>query len=166
MTVIVGAVRDGRVCLGGDSACVDETVIQASTDPKVWRSGGVLVGGAGEFRTLDVARRVDHPAAPDETWIRYGFPAALAKLYREIDGERTKGGDILVGALGALWIVLDSLAVVRLGEYTAIGSGGDLALGAMHARPRATPRDRVIAGLAAAIAHCPTVCGPYAIVTL
>ncbi len=173
MTIIAGACRGGKVWLGGDAGASDHLVIFRSGDPKVWRSGGLLVGGCGDFRTLDAARRITCPAKPDEDWIRYGFSADLAKMFRELDGyleseQRPDEGSLVLGGLGSLWLViLPRLAVVRVGaSYYADGSGGSFALGAMHARPGANPRERVRAGLAAAAEHNPNCCEPFTLVSL
>lgn len=173
MTIIAGACRGGRVWLGGDSSASDGATIIRTSDPKVWRSGGVLLGGAGDFRTIDAARRIDCPAQPTEHWLRYGFTSDLAKMYRELDGyldsdQRPGEGGLLLGALGRLWLVIHPrLSVVCVGEdYAALGSGEDFALGAMHARPKASPRTRVIAGLVAAFTHATTCAGPLTLVSI
>jgi ATP-dependent protease HslVU (ClpYQ) peptidase subunit len=172
MTIIAGACRGGRVWLGGDASASDGATMIRSTDPKVWRSGGVLLGGSGEFRTIDAARRIDCPALPTEQWVRYGFTSELAKMYRELDGcfdssQRPEEGSLLLGALGRLWLVVHPrLAVVALGQYAAEGSGSDFALGAMHARPRASPRTQVLAALHAAAEHATTCAGPFTLVSL
>lgn len=166
MTCIAGACKGGRVWLGGDACASTSSVRIAMTDPKVWRSGGVLLGGCGDPRGLDLAKRIDCPEKPDEGWLRYGLSAALAKICREVDGDRRPDSNWLVGALGSLWVLDGDFAIYRVGDYAATGSGEELALGAMHARPRANPRERVRAGLAAAAAHSPSCSEPFTLVNL
>lgn len=167
MTCIAGASRAGKVWLGGDSFAGSHDGNTLTTDPKVWKSGGMLLGGCGDFRALDLARRIDCPAVPDESWVRYGFTSAMLRLSRELDGaDRRPDFEMLLGALGCLWLVLEDFAVLRLGSYGACGSGEAVALGAMHARPNAHPRERVRSALHAAEKHCPTVSGPFTLVSL
>jgi hypothetical protein len=170
MTCVVGCVdKRGRVWLGGDASVNGSNAIEASTDPKVWRSGGVLLGAAGDWTSLDLLRRIDCPPQPDEQWIRYGIPAAFRQLRRELgvdppaaDGT---GFEILVAARGALWWASDELAMVRMGRYCAIGSGCELALGVLCDRAGKLGRLALERALSAAAKHCQSVCPPFSVVS-
>ncbi len=171
MTTIAGCVdRKGRVWLCGDASVNGSNSIETSTDPKVWRSGGVVLGGAGDWTCLDLLRRIDCPASPDEQWIRYGLTAAFRKLQRELgidppppDGE---GFEILIGALGALWWASDELAIVRMSKYAAIGSGCEFALGVLCDRDQRLGKLAVVRALVAASRHCQSTQGPFSIVSI
>ncbi len=167
MTVIVGCVARGKVWLGGDASINGANTIEQSTDPKVWRSGGVLLGAAGDWTALDLLRRIDCPEAPDEQWIRHGLLGSFRRLRREIGIDPPDGDDfeILIGALGALWWSSAELAAVRLGPYAAIGAGAEFALGSLWTCQR-LGREAITKSLHAAGAHCPAVRGPYALVSL
>jgi hypothetical protein len=140
--------------------------IQPARDAKVWRSGGALFGAAGCWLTLDLLRRLDAPPAPDEAWVRHGFPAAFNRLARELGATDALGDDreVLVGAAGRLWWCGAELAMVDAGPYAAIGSGERTALGALFGRKPG--RAAALHALAAAAHHCPSVCGPFAVVSL
>lgn len=170
MTTIAGCVdRKGRVWLGGDASVNGSNTIETSTDPKAWRSGGAVLGAAGDWTSLDLLRRIDCPAAPDELWIRYGLTAAFRKLRRELgidppvaDGE---GFEILIGACGALWWASDELSMVRMGRYAAIGSGCEFALGVLCDRDQSLGKLAVTRALVAAARHCQSTRGPFSIVS-
>ncbi len=169
MTCIAGCVdKRGRVWLAGDSSVNGSNTLERCTDAKVWRSGGVVLGAAGDWTSADLLRRIDCPASPDEQWIRYGLTAQFRQLRREIgvdppavDGE---GFEFLIGALGALWWASDELAIVRMGKYAAIGSGCEFALGVLSDRSGKLGKLAAIRSLVAAAAHCPSVSGPVAVV--
>jgi hypothetical protein len=139
--------------------------IQPSRDPKVWRSGGVLFGSAGCWLALDLLRRIDAPAAPDEAWVRHAFPSAFNRLARELGATDSLSADheVLIGACGRLWWCGAELAMVDAGPYAAIGSGERTALGALYNRKPG--KSAVLHALAAAAHHCPSVCEPFTWVT-
>jgi hypothetical protein len=166
VTCIVGCVdKRGRVWLGGDASVNGANTLERSTDPKVWRSGGVLLGAAGDWSVLDLLRRIDCPAAPDEQWVRYGLTAQFRQLRREIGVDApapgSEGFEMLIGACGALWWSSDELAIVRMGPYGSVGSGCEFALGVLSDRSGNLGRFAAVRALVAAAAHCPSVSGPF-----
>ena len=167
MTCVAGCVdAKGRVWLAGDASVNGGNTIELSTDPKVWRSGGVVLSAAGDWAAADLLRRIDCPPSPDELWIRYGLTSRFRQLRTQIGvaepaGDQDKDSfEILIGACGALWWTGPELVMIRMGRYGAIGSGAEFALGALWGR-RTYGRPAVAHALAAAAAHCPSVRGPF-----
>lgn len=169
MTCVVACIdKRGKAWMAGDASVNGSNAIEASSDPKVWRSGGVLLGGAGDWTILDLLRRIDCPASPDEQWMRYGLTAALRQLRRELGIEPAgeDGFELLAAARGSLWWSSDELAMVRMGRYCAIGSGCEFALGVLCDRSNKLGELALRRALEAAECHCQSVCRPFAVVSV
>lgn len=154
--------------MAGDASVNGSNAIEASTDPKVWRSGGVLLGGAGDWTVLDLLRRIDCPPNPDEQWMRYGLTAAFRQLRRELGIEPPEGNgfELLAAVRGSIWWSSDELAMVRMGRYCAIGSGCEIALGVLCDRSNKLGSLALERALAAAARHCQSVCPPFTTVSV
>ena len=171
VTCIAGCIdTKGRIWLAGDSSVNGANTLERTTDPKVWRSGGVLFGVAGNWAAADLLRRIDCPVAPSEQWIRYGITSKFRQLRTEIGvpepDAKGDGFEVLIGALGALWWASDELAGVRMGRYAAVGSGCEFALGVLCDRETKLSRLALLRALEAAARHCPSVEGPFTEVSL
>ncbi|WP_019058154.1 hypothetical protein [Streptomyces prunicolor] len=80
------------------------------------------------------------------------------------DSEQEQAGVFLVGVHGRLFEIHDDYQVGEPMEgYAAVGSGDDLALGALHATAELglKPRERLTAALRAADHHSTYVSAPY-----
>lgn len=173
MTCIAAIRVEGRgVLLGGDSLGSDGDRGTVFCNKKVFRlSREVAIGYCGSFR---MGQLLEHHLEPpvvhgdERTW-------AVKKLVPDVravlkDGgfaseDEEAGNRWLLAIRDRLFLVENELAVLEPWEgYLAIGSGQDFALGAMHALPRARPRERVKAGLAAAAAYGLGVGPPFAFV--
>lgn len=176
MTCAVGIVRSGRVWIGADSAATSDDLI-ATRAPKVFRAGPLLVGFAGSYRSAQVLEHgLEVPSQADGqsdlAWLSTTFLDALRQAQRragairrdaEVDGSATA---YLIGYRGALYELDGEYAIGVVGEYAAIGSGGAVALGSLHATPALSPRRRVEAALEAAACHCVGVRAPFSVVAL
>jgi ATP-dependent protease HslVU (ClpYQ) peptidase subunit len=166
VTCIVGVRAKGRLYLGADSAIVEKRGITLSSDPKAWRSGGALIGFAGDWLAGDLFRRIDFPSAIEEAWLRRGFPAQWRKLRSEIAGDSKIDYALLIAALGAFWYFEEDTIIGVAGDFAAVGSGQDVARGALHATPKKPPVARALAALEAAAALTPSVRGPFTLLAL
>lgn len=73
---------------------------------------------------------------------------------------------VLVAVGGALIELDDDFGVTQPArDYDAIGSGADVALGALHALAHLKPRARATRALEASAAHCGKVKPPFRFVT-
>jgi hypothetical protein len=168
VTCIVGCVdKRGKVWLAGDASNNGANTIETVTDPKVRRSGGVLMGACGSWFMLDLLRRLDCPATPTEEWVRYGLSSDLRRLRRELGFEgKDEDCELLIGACGSLWWADSDLSIVRQGKYGSVGSGAEFALGVLCDRDQRLGKLACVRALAAASKHCPSVRGPFEVVSL
>ena len=54
MTCIAAAIDEKEMVVGGDSAGVGGWGLDLRADPKVFRNGPLVIGGAGSFRMLQL----------------------------------------------------------------------------------------------------------------
>ena len=173
MTCIVGLVHEGVVYIGGDSAGVGGMSLTVRADEKVFRNGEFLMGFTTSFRmgqllrySLKPPRR--HPADDINQYMVVDFIDAVREClkaggYASKEKETEQGGTFLVGYSGHLFTV-DSDYQVGIPEdgFAAVGSGQDIALGALFAtQGQATPRDRVLTALRSAERFNTGVRGPF-----
>jgi hypothetical protein len=120
-------------------------------------------------------RDLQAPRAVTEQWLRRALPAVVREKARALgvqinDGTEDAGGvdgSALIGALGSLWwLETPDLTVVRcLDAYAAVGTGDEVALGALHAtRAWESGRKRCLAALGAAAAHIAGVRAPFVVI--
>lgn len=178
MTCIVGIAHKGKIWMGGDSASVCGERIQREALPKVYRRGEYLIGGAGDARIGDLLHYAfKPPTLPKHNLDRFmatRFIPALQKCFEKFSypPADTENGDafegnILIGARGHLYNVDGLFAVGRVAEgFDAIGTGADLALGALYASANLRPQERLEVALSAAANFCQSVRPPFVIETL
>lgn len=135
---------------------------------KLFRNGEYLFGTCGDIRMAQLLRYALEPPYVD-TWdvdrhIATRFIDAVRQCFDDGGWQRTeegadRGGSFLVAVKGRLYEIEENYQFFRNAEgiYT-IGSGGDVAVGAMHALRDHDAETRVRAGVDAAIAHT-TGCG-------
>lgn len=177
MTVIAGIVHDGRVWIGADSAGSNSYEITARADAKLFTIGQALVGCCGSYRGLQVARYAFKPPALPEgmdphEYMCTLFVDGLREVWRaaghvgktsEVEHVQTS---LLVGMHGRLWTIGTDMQVGEsLDSRDAIGSGGSIALGSLHATAhvvglRDQPEARIRLALQAACHHSPSCGGP------
>lgn len=156
MTCIVALTDGKRVVMGGDSAGVAGLELQVRDDRKVFRSGPYTVGFTTSYRMGQVLNFLTPlpPPQRDVEPMRFmvaEFVEAARQSFKHAgfcrkDNEKDYGGIFLVGFDGQIFEVQDDFQVVKPAKpYTAIGSGGRVALGALHALediPELTLRER------------------------
>lgn len=177
MTCIVGLITPkNTVILGVDSLASNGIESTVRMNPKAFtlQAGADTIGIAtcGSIRMKQVLHyRLTVP--PIDTWdtwrwasttfidaVRAAFKDAGWGL-KDSDGS-DKGGSFLVAARGQL-IEVESDFQVGIGacKYAAMGSGGSVALGALHATKGLEPEVRVTKALEAAAEHACGVRGPF-----
>ena len=172
MTCIVGLVHEGVVYIGGDSAGVARLSLTVRADEKVFRNSDFLMGFTTSFRmgqllrySLEPPRR--HPDDDIHQYMVVDFVNAVrgclkAGGYASKEDEVESGGAFLVGYAGHLFTV-DSDYQVGIPEdgFAAVGSGQDIALGALFATQGQEPRSRVLTALMSAERFNAGVRGPF-----
>jgi ATP-dependent protease HslVU (ClpYQ) peptidase subunit len=143
MTTVV--YRDG--ILASDSACYAGTT-KVHSMKKVWRISGHLVGLAGDVDAINAFKK----------WF-----AAGADVEKYPIEKKQQLAVIVVTPEGKVFTYEDRdpipLEIID-GEYVAVGSGADVALGAMHAGASAPE------AIKAAIAHSAKTDGKIQMITL
>jgi hypothetical protein len=173
MTCIAGLSIDNRVWIGGDSAATGPNELTIRADPKVFRLGQAVIGYTSSYRFGQLLRyRLDPPDCPDDDVHRYlctKFVDAVRACLRDggaarRDAEVESGGAFLLGYRGKLWTIQADYQVGEsLAGYDAVGSGADVARGALFASKGKDPADRIAEALAAAEAWTPYVRRPFEI---
>ncbi len=174
MTCIVGLVDgDGTIYMGGDSAGVGGYALTVVKAPKVFRNCAYLIGFTASFRMGQLLEYAFSPPTFDgyclERFMVTTFVDALRDCfkqggYAQKNNEVESGGTFLIGCYGRLFTIHSDYQVTEaLCGYDAVGSGCDLALGALHATRdlHLPPARRIERALEAAQAHNIGVRGPF-----
>lgn len=176
MTCVVGVEHDGRVWLGADSAGVSGWSLTVRADEKVFRTGPFVMGFTSSFRMGQLLRYSFNPPKQAKSQDDYEFmcTAFVDEVrrclkdggYMTTTNGNEAGGTFLVGYKGSLYAVHDDFQVARAAcGFDAVGCGGELALGALHATAKTKPRPRLTAALRAAEAFSAGVSGPFEFVS-
>lgn len=174
MTCIVGIAEGGKVCIGGDSAGVSGYTVTVRSDPKVFRTGAFLVGFTTSYRMGQLLRYAFHAPVQPEGVDTFEYMVTLfvetireclkTGGYAKKELEQETGGSFLVGYAGHLFQIDNDYQVGECAEgYMAVGSGKEIALGALYVTRGQAPHARVEAALAAAAHHTAYICGPFVI---
>lgn len=174
MTCIVGLLQGGKVWIGGDSAGVAGYALRARADRKVFTVGPFAIGFTTSFRMGQLLNHAFTPPLPKPgqdltAFMVTDFVNAVrdclkAGGFATKESEAEHGGQFLVGYRGHLFMVGSDYQVGEaLAGFDAVGSGADVALGAM-AVGRGAPKVRILAALAAAAKFNAGVRGPFHVV--
>lgn len=176
MTCVVGLVHEGQVYLGADSAAISGWDLTVRSDTKLFQNGPFVGGFTSSFRMGQLlAHAWKPPKASDDNTMRYLVGPVVASLrkvfkaggYKGESGE--EGGTFLLGYEGALYTVSSDFQVgVSADPYAAVGCGGPVACGSLHATARLDlgPQERLRLALEAAERHSAGVRGPFVYQTL
>jgi hypothetical protein len=140
--------------MAGDSVSIDRgSTVITRHDGKVYcvenSDSKFVMGGAGSTHACTVVRYCFIPPRRDsgvstERYMMVEFPEAIRRCLKERAALKGKEDDdsgypeFLVGYLGKIWQVSDDMATRLCADgYWAIGSGGDVAKGALAAMRRA-----------------------------
>ena len=180
MTVIVGVEERGLVWLGADSCASNETTSQLLAESKIWRSGAYVVGVSGSSRAAEVIRYFAKLPAPPSRGVRRHIVVEVVPIIQKAmrktkaiksagdwdrggpTGGEAHGGDILIAVGSHLFSVDQEFSVSRVRDgYNAIGSGADVANGALFATRGMPAKKRIALALTAAAHHACGVRGPF-----
>jgi ATP-dependent protease HslVU (ClpYQ) peptidase subunit len=175
MTAIVGIAEKGKVWIGGDSQATRGGTKLRLAEGKVAQNGEFLIGTCGPHRFLNLAKHIFEPPplvadADLDAFMANEFSDAWRACVRQSgqlsveDSLESYDGMILVGVRGCLYEVDSSFGTVRsLDCYAAIGSGDNIALGALHATKGMQPEKRIKLALEAAAKWDDGVSAPFTI---
>lgn len=176
MTCIAGVSHDGKVWIGADSAGVSGWSLRVRADEKVFRNGPFIMGFTTSFRMGQLLRYSLNPPEQTEKDDHAYLCTAFVDAVREClksggvatrEKEAEAGGDFLLGYRGSLYHVAEDYQVARAaGGIDAVGCGRDVAIGALAATPKATPRKRVLGALRAAEEFNAGVRGPFKVLSV
>jgi ATP-dependent protease HslVU (ClpYQ) peptidase subunit len=184
MTCIIGLEEDGVVYIGGDSAGVeaDSLSICGRADEKVFLTddGEFAMGFSGSFRIGQLLRYALVPPEQsvkkdDMAYMVTDFIDALRAMQKD-KGSMKKENELeeheagfIVGYRSKLYVVESDFQVGRpIENYTAVGCGAQIALGAMYAtrEMELDPEVRINLALEAASEYSAGVRSPFHIVRL
>jgi hypothetical protein len=157
---VCGVEHDGQVWLAGDSAVSGGGFVRAAREPKVRAVSGLVIGGGGGSRELDIVLTWTPPRYTSGDPWRW----AVLDLVPSLRQALTQAGigepelEILVGIGGRLFEMDGTLSPVSYPEgYAAVGTkvGAAAALGVLHKGGWRTPNRRLTAALEAAASLCP-----------
>lgn len=177
MTCIAGIVEGGAVYIGGDSAATNSSSQQTiRADRKVFLVGECLFGCSSSFRMMQLLQHsLELPEIEQDMDIEKYMATVFIDAVREClkkggyakkEEERERGGKFLVGFRGKLFCIdFDYQVAEALIGYDAVGTGDDIALGALFAtKDRGMPpEERLDLALRAAEYHNSDVRAPFVI---
>lgn len=152
MTAILAAISDTSFAIGGDAGAFEETgsIVYTALEPKVFRLGKSLVGVAGSFRTMEVAKRAAN-----------GDPYALRDHLQQILGQSPDEFSVLVVNSTGIYEIAEDYSVLPIREpYVCVGAASGVGTGALAALyPSLEPKEAVKAALVVTARHS-TMCVP------
>jgi len=168
---------NGSVWIGGDSAGVARMSLRVRADEKVFRNGPMLMGFTDSFRMGQLLRYslkvpLQEPNSNTDHYMATIFVDAVREClkaggYAEKENEAERGGTFLIGYRGQLFEIEGDYQVAKPSEnYSAVGCGAQVALGALYVSKSMEPRNRVKLALRAAERFSAGVRGPYTIMEL
>lgn len=181
MTCLVGVVKDGHITMGCDGVVIDGNGnVTVSRDSKIIRKGDLLIGTAGSWRLSNLVHHVFVPPArkprtPDMKYLAGPFVDALHRCLRDhaprVEATAERDGmlelNLMVGFRGALYAIESEFDVTRsTDDFDALGSGCQVARGALYATPKLAPKTRVLKALAAADRYKESVGKPFKVFVL
>ena len=179
MTCIVAIAQNGTVYMGSDHAASDDKTgwIISRKEPKCFKAGQYGIAFTDSFRMGQILQYAWTPPkyTPTKTnsgldkFMRTKFIESVKDAFRsggygsQVSGQEDEGGIFIVGVCGRLFTVDEDFHVgENVVNYMAEGSGGQLALGALHAtKKQRNPRVRLKSALEAATEFNMSVAAPY-----
>ena len=180
MTCIVGLKdkKTGKVYLGGDSATTKGAQRMIRAEPKVYKRGEILFGGAGDSVVNQVLSHIASDPSVVENqdplgYILNEFIPSFKSFLRQTnhlqikDEVATIPNEFLVAFRGELFSIGSHFDVfTSLDNYMAIGSGEEYALGSLYSTESSDlkPEERIFIALRAASKHDSYVGGPLQVI--
>lgn len=147
--------------------------LTSRADAKVFALGPYVMGFTSSFRMGQLLRYALDPPALSGDLDRFMCTTFIDAVrtclknggWARKDSEQEEGGTFLVGVNGRLFVIHDDYQVAEsVDGYAAIGSGDEVALGALYATADSPvpPCQRLTVALNAAAHHNGGVRGPFA----
>ena len=166
MTCIVGIKDETSVVLIGDRGASNGDSIVAMTTPKIWQvSENMIAGYAGSGGLGQMIQYMDWPEYDGDDsmkWLRATLVPAIIEAREKMAGKDEEEASLLVGINinePLLFEMDTSDYSIFPFDYTAIGSGGHIALGSLYTS-EGDSQERGILAVLAAIEHSPSCKGP------
>jgi ATP-dependent protease HslVU (ClpYQ) peptidase subunit len=167
---LVLAIKDrDRIILGADKQISDSGSGSADhTSTKIWaveELPGAIMGGVGSARASQIIQYTDiidknliNKDVDTSFIIRSLVPTIVASLKANgIDAEIKDGNpcvmlpnSFIFAYKDKAWVIWNDLSVAELDEYLAIGSGSEVAKGALFVTKNCNPFDRIAMAIGAA----------------
>jgi ATP-dependent protease HslVU (ClpYQ) peptidase subunit len=155
MTLIVGVITKDGHAIGGDSGAFEDggDVYSITRNTKVWAKGDVLFGGAGSFRSIEVAKSYNE-TEPNQI------------MAHMLKAELQDDWSLLVVTRKAIYEISPHGAIELSDPYGAIGGASSIGLGALAAISKfpLTARDMVARALDAGWSHSMKCAKPFKII--
>lgn len=181
MTCIVALVENGITYFAADSfvgnvpsqfsSHVSQTVRK---EHKVWVRNGILFGGNGSTRMLQLLRYQmeipEYTAGQDKMkYLVSVFIPALQDCFtnNEFHNEKLEGG-IILSLEGELFTINDVFGICNTSDaYDAVGKASEVAIGSLHTTEqlKLPPKERLYLALKATERHTCVVCEPFVYIT-
>ena len=165
MTCIVGIQDDKNVYLFGDRGASDSDTIVSMTTPKIWKvSENIICGYAGSGGLGQMIQYMKWPVLEGDPmkYLRATLAPAIIKGREKMAGKDEEEASLLIGIKveePLLFEMDTSDYSVFPFQYTAIGSGGPIALGSLYST-LGTLEERGCLAVSSAIEHSPSCKGP------
>ena len=166
MTAIVGIKDDKNVYLFGDRGASDSDTIVSMTTPKIWKvSENIIAGYAGSGGLGQMIQYMKWPTFDGDAmeYLRASLAPAIIKARDKMAGKDEEEASLLIGikVVEPMLFEMDTSDYsVFPFDYTAIGSGGPIALGSLHSTTGSL-ESRGKKAIMAAIDHSPSCKGPF-----
>jgi ATP-dependent protease HslVU (ClpYQ) peptidase subunit len=180
MTCIVAIAQNGTVYMGSDHAASDDKTgwIVSRKEPKCFKVGQYGIAFTDSFRMGQILQYSWTPPkyTPTKTnsgldkFMRTKFIDSVKQAFKDngygsigSSSEEDTGGIFIIGVEGRLFTMDEDFHVGEaVVNYMAEGSGGQIALGALHAtKNQKNPKLRLKAALEAATEFNMSVAAPY-----
>ena len=180
MTCIVAIAQNGIVYMGSDHAASDDKTgwILSRKEPKCFKVGQYAIAFTDSFRMGQILQYMWTPPkyTPTKTnsgldkFMRTKFVDSVKAAFKDngygsigSSSEEDSGGIFIVGLEGRIFTIDEDFHVgENIVNYMAEGSGGQIALGALHAtKHQKNPKLRLKAALEAATEFNMSVSAPY-----
>jgi hypothetical protein len=155
MTLIVGVITKTGYAIGGDSGAFEDggDVYSIARNAKVWAKGDVLIGGAGSFRSIEVAKSYNE-TEPNQI------------MAHMLKAELQDDWSLLMVTRKRVYEISPHGVIELSDPYGAIGGASSIGLGALAvlSKLEIQPRHIVSEALEAGYSHSMKCAKPFKII--
>lgn len=177
MTCIIGAIDNGKIYMGADSAGVGGYALWRRKDRKIFINGEFLIGFTSSFRMGQLLQYDFTPPQKKENQDIFEFMVTdfvesvrecLKKGgYSKIRENEESGGTFLVGYRGRLFTIESDFQVAEIfHDFAAVGCGDQIALGSMYSTFGKKTSERIMTALEAAQEFSAGVRSPFNLLSI